>query len=150
MNTLTYIDMCIGIHVLYIGILHFKRSVVAVAAFDLGTQACRPEVYGEVPMTRFRHTGVVVAPQLSSTIQQSVNQLLHPAKRDASQGSVILLFGGYNTMGQEFGGDKFEVGLEILTLNGISAVSHVQIGVFSCQNGNNELWFAMLPLLCLS
>lgn len=62
-------------------------------------------------MTRFRHTGVIVVPDQSSTIQQTVNQLLHPAKRDASQGSMILLFGGYNTMGQEFGGDEFEVGL---------------------------------------
>lgn len=78
------------------------------AAF--GTLPCRPEVYGVVPMTRFRHTGVVVAPEQSSTVVQTVNQLLHPVKRDASQGSVVLLFGGYNTMGQEFGGHKIEVG----------------------------------------
>ena len=60
-------------------------------------------------MTRFRHTGVVVKPEPSSIIEQLVNQRLHPGQRDASQGSVILLFGGYNTMGQEFGGDQFEV-----------------------------------------
>ena len=76
----------------------------------IDTRSCRPEVYGIVPMTRFRHTGVIVAPEQSSTIQQTVNQLLHPAKRDASQGSMILLFGGYNTMGQEFGGLNIEVG----------------------------------------
>ena len=82
-------------------------GVLAAAAFV--ALPCRPEVYGVVPMTRFRHTGTVVAPQQSSTVLQAVNQLLHPAKRDASQGSVILLFGGYNTMGQEFGGNKIEV-----------------------------------------
>lgn len=60
-------------------------------------------------MTRFRHTGVVVAPERCPAILQAVNQLLHPAQRDASQGSMILMFGGYNTMGQEFGGDQFEV-----------------------------------------
>ena len=62
-------------------------------------------------MTRFRHTGVAVQLEPSSTIMLSVNQLMNPAQRDASQGSVILLFGGYNTMGQEFGGDQFEVQL---------------------------------------
>ena len=88
--------------------LHAKPSVPAAAAFV--TLPCRPEVYGVVPMTRFRHTGVVLAPEQSSTVVQTVNQLLHPVKRDASQGSVVLLFGGYNTMGQEFGGHKIEVG----------------------------------------
>ena len=72
---------------------------------------CRPQIYGEVPVTRFRHTGVVIGPEGSPAIQQAVNQLLHPAQRDASQGSMILMFGGYNTMGQEFGGDQFEVGV---------------------------------------
>lgn len=93
---------------------------------------CRPQVLGEVPMTRFRHTGVVVAPEPSSAIEQSVNLLLHPAHRDASQGSVILLFGGYNTMGQEFGGDQFEVrpadapasGASTAHLTGFAAEEH--------------------------
>ena len=76
---------------------------------NLAVRLCRPVVFGEVPMTRFRHTGVVVNPEPSSTIGQLVNQRLHPSQHDASQGSVILLFGGYNTMGQEFGGDQFEV-----------------------------------------
>ena len=75
----------------------------------LPANLCRPVVFGEVPMTRFRHTGVVVKPEPSSIIEQLVNQRLHPGQCDASQGSVILLFGGYNTMGQEFGGDQFEV-----------------------------------------
>lgn len=51
-----------------------------------------------------------MAPEQSSKVLQTVSQLLHPAKRDACQGSMILLFGGYNTMGQEFGGNNIEVG----------------------------------------
>jgi len=71
---------------------------------------CRPQVYGEVPMTRFRHTGVVITAEPTSKIGALVNQVLKPLQREAEDGSVVLLFGGYNTMGQEFGGDQFEVG----------------------------------------
>lgn len=85
-------------------------------------------------MTRFRHTGVIVAPDQSTTIQQTVNQLLHPAKRDASQGSMILLFGGYNTMGQEFGGDEFEVGCETAVDHvNYDAVAHISRMSFSAK-----------------
>ena len=70
----------------------------------------RPQVYGEVPMTRFRHTGVTITVEPTSKIGVLVNQVLTPIHRKAEEGSVVLLFGGYNTMGQEFGGDQFEVG----------------------------------------
>ena len=66
-------------------------------------------MYGEVPVTRFRHTVVVITPEPTSKISILVNEVLHPVQHDAAQGSVVLLFGGYNTMGQEFGGDQFEV-----------------------------------------
>ena len=66
-------------------------------------------MYGEVPVTRFRHTVVVITPEPTSKIGILVNEVLHPVQHDAAQGSVVLLFGGYNTMGQEFGGDQFEV-----------------------------------------
>ncbi len=66
-------------------------------------------MYGEVPMTRFRHTGVVVAAEPTSRIGTLVNQVLHPLHLNVKEGSVVLLYGGYNTMGQEFGGDQFEV-----------------------------------------
>ena len=61
-------------------------------------------------MTRFRHTGVVITAEPTSKIGALVNQVLKPLQREAEDGSVVLLFGGYNTMGQEFGGDQFEVG----------------------------------------
>ena len=60
-------------------------------------------------MTRFRHTGVVITAEPTSKIGALVNQVLTPLQRKAEDGSVVLLFGGYNTMGQEFGGDQFEV-----------------------------------------
>ena len=107
-DTLLCTNTYIGVLALNIHVLHDRCKFFLQRFSD--AQSCRPEVYGVVPMTRFRHTGVIVAPEQSSTVQQTVNQLLHPAKRDASQGSVILLFGGYNTMGQEFGGNKIEVG----------------------------------------
>ena len=63
-------------------------------------------------MTRFRHTGVVITAEPTSKIGALVNQVLKPLQRKAEDGSVVMLFGGYNTMGQEFGGDQFEVGCD--------------------------------------
>ena len=60
-------------------------------------------------MTRFRHTGVVIKPDPTSKIGVLINQVLNPIQCHAENGSVVLLYGGYNTMGQEFGGDQFEV-----------------------------------------
>ncbi|KAL3163403.1 hypothetical protein ABBQ32_009785 [Trebouxia sp. C0010 RCD-2024] len=91
------------------GILRDGSLCVDLVIMDLSTLTfLEPQIYGEVPMTRFRHTGVAVPPEQSPAIQHAVNLLLHPAQRDASQGSIILMFGGYNTMGQEFGGNQFE------------------------------------------
>ena len=66
---------------------------------------------GEVPVTRFRHTVVVITVQSHSKVGQLVNEALAPSQRTVEEGSVVLVFGGYNTMGQEFGGDQFEVSL---------------------------------------
>ena len=62
-------------------------------------------------MTRFRHTGIVIKPDPTSKVGVMVNLVLQQngLQCNAEQGSVVLLYGGYNTMGQEFGGDQFEV-----------------------------------------
>ena len=62
-------------------------------------------------MTRFRHTGIVIKPDPTSKVGVMVNQVLQQngVQCNAEHGSVVLLYGGYNTMGQEFGGDQFEV-----------------------------------------
>ncbi|KAL0042233.1 hypothetical protein WJX77_006779 [Trebouxia sp. C0004] len=91
------------------GILRDISLYVDIVIMDLNTLAfIKPEVYGAVPMTRFRHTGVVITPEPLSKIGALVNQVLKPLQRKAEHGSTVLLFGGYNTMGQEFGGDQFE------------------------------------------
>lgn len=65
---------------------------------------------GTTPITRFRHTAVAVTPEPDSKLASLVQQSLQPLSRQLQQGSVVLIFGGYNTMGQEFGADHFEVG----------------------------------------
>ncbi|KAA6422356.1 MAG: hypothetical protein FRX49_07826 [Trebouxia sp. A1-2] len=54
------------------------------------------------------HLLVATGAAPTSKIGALVNQVLTPLQRKAEDGSVVLLFGGYNTMGQEFGGDQFE------------------------------------------
>ena len=82
-----------------------------VLSTDKAWLPCRPQTFGRTPITRFRHTAVAVTPEPSSNLASLVESTIHPLQQQLQQGSVVLIYGGYNTMGQEFGADNFEVGL---------------------------------------
>lgn len=67
-------------------------------------------MFGSVPITRFRHTVVAVTPDNNSRLAGFAQHMLLPLGRNLQEGSVVLMYGGYNTMGQEFGMEHFEVG----------------------------------------
>ena len=50
-----------------------------------------------------------VTPDASSRLAKFAQGVLQPLQRKLHEGSVVLMYGGYNTMGQEFGADHFEV-----------------------------------------
>ncbi|KAK9817255.1 hypothetical protein WJX72_011927 [[Myrmecia] bisecta] len=86
------------------GILRDGSPEMDVLAVHLDTLAVtRPEVLGEVPATRFRHTANRVEIPPGSRIEEQVQAGLG-AGRHHADGYTIVLFGGYNTTGQEFGG----------------------------------------------
>ena len=60
---------------------------------------------GTPPSTRFRHTGCPITAGPKSALWTVVSEALGPGA-DAAAGQLLLMFGGYNTMGEEFGADS--------------------------------------------
>lgn len=59
---------------------------------------------------------MAVQPEPSSRLAQYAEHVLQPLQRKVHEGSVVLIYGGYNTLGQEFGVDHFEVGHDCRTV----------------------------------
>lgn len=66
---------------------------------------CRPDCEGEAPSTRFRHTMAPISPSLGTPLHDIVSEALDP-KESISSGQLLLIFGGYNTIGEEFGANS--------------------------------------------
>ena len=90
---------------------------------DVGTSmvpltACcvrSPPNHGQVPAARFRHSAVHVTARQGSSLHRSIAEGLSsiPDSRASflqERGHLVLLFGGYDTQGREFGGPDLEVG----------------------------------------
>ena len=60
---------------------------------------------GSAPTTRFRHTACPMACTPGSLLWHDVKEALGPATK-VSSGQLLFVFGGYNTMGEEFGADS--------------------------------------------
>ena len=75
---------------------------------------CRPPNHGQVPAARFRHSAVHVTARQGSNLHRAVAEGLSsiPDSRASflqERGHLVLLFGGYDTQGREFGGPDLEV-----------------------------------------
>lgn len=93
---------------------------------------------GTPPSTRFRHTGCPITAAPKSALWAAVSDALGPGA-DAAAGQLLLMFGGYNTMGEEFGADStfvsalactHEVVLSASWL--IPALSGFHLSMYSC------------------
>ena len=74
--------------------------------------SCRPKELGEAPSSRFRHTAVLVDFPPDSELHDALHAALSSLGVDATgaaAGSLVLLYGGYNTRGEEFGGPNIQV-----------------------------------------
>ena len=75
----------------------------------LTVMRCRsPKVFGEAPTSRFRHTTVFVSVDPDSALAERLGAAL-PPRFALEDGHVLVIFGGYNTTGKEFGGKDIEV-----------------------------------------
>ena len=66
---------------------------------------CRPPCEGQPPSTRFRHTMVPINPSLGTPLYELVSEALG-TKDSIHSGQLLLIFGGYNTIGEEFGANS--------------------------------------------
>lgn len=66
---------------------------------------CRPEMSGTAPSTRFRHTISPISPSPGSSLEVQVIDALGSVKR-VEDGDLLFCFGGYNTIGEEFGANS--------------------------------------------
>ena len=66
---------------------------------------CRPECEGDAPSTRFRHTTAPINPSPGTPLHDLVSEALG-GKQPMSSGQLLLVFGGYNTIGEEFGANS--------------------------------------------
>ena len=71
---------------------------------------CRPPCEGEAPSTRFRHTMSPINPSPGTPLCDMVSEALG-AKDAIYSGQLLLIFGGYNTIGEEFGANSTFVSL---------------------------------------
>lgn len=70
---------------------------------------CRPQLpLGTPPKTRFRHTATLVHVERGSLLELKL-QAAVPDADELHAGHTILVFGGYNTMNDEFGGSDLLV-----------------------------------------
>ena len=131
----------------------FRQRCHAVRAVMLCltacTCACSPEMHGETPPFRFRHTTNLVVPQPGSLLFRRVAARLEALKGESSaasqppaashwkqaaaapdgkdnvagtqnSGHLLLMWGGYNTRGGEFGGSELEVCVDCALVECIS------------------------------
>ena len=103
--------------------------------------ACRPPILGQVPAARFRHSAVHVTADPGSSLHRAVSEGLGnlPNSRASflqGQGHLVLLSGGYDTQGREFGGPDLEV----------SPVKHARL--MSCQLPGLQLQPGPVLQLC--
>ena len=66
---------------------------------------CRPPCEGEAPSTRFRHTMVPIKPSPGTPLFDIMSEALG-SKDLIHCGQLLLIFGGYNTIGEEFGANS--------------------------------------------
>ena len=71
----------------------------------------RPKILGEAPETRFRHTAVVAPLAPGSPLHDAVTAQLTGlgVAAAAESGTLLLLWGGYNTHNAQFGGPDIQV-----------------------------------------
>ena len=66
---------------------------------------CRPPMGGTAPSTRFRHTLAPIRPSPGSSMEVQIIDALGSDKR-IENGELLFCFGGYNTIGEEFGANS--------------------------------------------
>lgn len=72
--------------------------------------AHRPEIHGKRPRARFRHSCCTLRCEQVSAGGRLHAQLLEQLPPGALEGGhLLLIFGGYNAQGEEFGGNRVEV-----------------------------------------
>ena len=96
---------------------------------------CRPPYEGEAPSTRFRHTMVPINPSPRTPLYEMVSEALG-TKDTIHAGQLLLIFGGYNTIGEEFGANSTFVSPRLTTL------------VQSCCHGHALLLGASVVAMC--
>jgi hypothetical protein len=69
------------------------------------SMSCRPEAGGAVPSTRFRHTMTPIKASPGTALADQLSEALGPFE-NLCAGELLLCFGGYNTVGEEFGADS--------------------------------------------
>ena len=84
-----------------------QRAYNCLKATGLQSAAmlCRPECEGDAPSTRFRHTTAPINPSPGTPLHDLVSEALG-GKQPMSSGQLLLVFGGYNTIGEEFGANS--------------------------------------------
>lgn len=89
------------------GILRDNSSAMDVMIINLATlKVRRPEVLGNPPATRFRHTCVAIPHVVPGS---RLHQQLVAAGIEPEHGNLLAIYGGWNSLGEEFGGDRLEV-----------------------------------------
>lgn len=74
-------------------------------------RACRPKTLGEAPETRFRHTALAAPLVPGSPLHDAAAAQLAGlgVAAAAESGTLLLLWGGYNTHNAQFGGPDIQV-----------------------------------------
>ncbi|CAL8467742.1 g7280 [Coccomyxa elongata] len=88
------------------GILRDGSLYVDIVAVNLATlEVSRPPMGGTGPSTRFRHTLAPIRPSPGSSMEVQIIDALGSDKR-IEDGELLFCFGGYNTIGEEFGANS--------------------------------------------
>ena len=61
-----------------------------------------------MPSTRFRHTTIPIKPSQGTPLEDEASYAIGPSKK-LPDGELLFCFGGYNTIGEEFGADSIFV-----------------------------------------
>ena len=70
----------------------------------------RPDMGGSAPSTRFRHTLAPIRVGAGTLLEDQLMDALGPSNK-LIDGELLFCFGGYNTIGEEFGADSQYVSL---------------------------------------
>ena len=83
----------------------FNKPTIVQMAIRGAAILCRPDCEGDAPSTRFRHTTAPINPSPGTPLHDLVSEALG-GKQPMSSGQLLLVFGGYNTIGEEFGANS--------------------------------------------